>query len=182
MSPPPPPGAVQQARARDFVMTHTGFVSRVLWAAGVPRSAIDDAAQQVFMVALKQLDELRDERAFLYSVATRTAKATRRKEAKSELGSDPDAAAALSDGQPSPDELVNQKRARALLDEVLESMPEDIRTVFVLYEIESLTMAEIAEALETPPGTVASRLRRGREMFQAGAKRLRARDGFGGGS
>ncbi|HMR77072.1 MAG TPA: sigma-70 family RNA polymerase sigma factor [Polyangiaceae bacterium] len=176
---PPPPRAVEQARARAFVCAHTGFVSRVLWAAGVPRAAIDDAAQLVFLVALKQLGELRDERAFLYSVAVRTAKATKRHEAKSRLGSDPDAADTLSANQPGPDELVGQKRARELLDEIIDGMPEAIRTVFVLYELESMTMAEIATALGLAPGTVASRLRRGRELFQAGARRLQLREQAG---
>jgi RNA polymerase sigma-70 factor (ECF subfamily) len=37
---------------------------------------------------------------------------------------------------------------------------------FVLYEIEELTMAVIAEILEVPLGTVASRLRRARARFE----------------
>ncbi|MEZ4219331.1 MAG: sigma-70 family RNA polymerase sigma factor [Polyangiaceae bacterium] len=175
MPPPPSPARPDAARARAFVQTHAGFVSRVLWSAGVPRVAIDDAAQQVFMVALERLDELRDPRAFLYTVATRTAHATRRSEARVPLGSDPDAAAALSDDAPAPDDLLSRKRARDLLDSVLEQMPDGVRTVFVLFEIEGMTMAEIATALELAPGTVASRLRRGREIFQTEAKRVRAR-------
>jgi RNA polymerase sigma-70 factor (ECF subfamily) len=50
--------------------------------------------------------------------------------------------------------------------------------VFVLYELEGLSMAEIAGLLELPPGTVASRLRRAREEFHAQARRLR--EDFGG--
>ena len=36
-------------------------------------------------------------------------------------------------------------------------------------------MAEIAEMLALPPGTVASRLRRAREAFQDAARRVRAK-------
>jgi RNA polymerase sigma-70 factor (ECF subfamily) len=39
--------------------------------------------------------------------------------------------------------------------------------VFVLFELEEMTMAAIAETLQIPPGTVASRLRRARERFEA---------------
>jgi RNA polymerase sigma-70 factor (ECF subfamily) len=46
-------------------------------------------------------------------------------------------------------------------------MDLDLRTVFILYEVEEMTMAEIATVLQIPPGTVASRLRRAREDFLA---------------
>jgi RNA polymerase sigma-70 factor (ECF subfamily) len=56
---------------------------------------------------------------------------------------------------------------------VLEGLPEDLRTVFVLFEGEGLTTAEIASALGISMGTVASRLRRSREAFAARVERLR---------
>jgi RNA polymerase sigma-70 factor (ECF subfamily) len=37
----------------------------------------------------------------------------------------------------------------------------------VLYEFEEMNMSEIADVLEIPRGTVASRLRRAREEFRA---------------
>jgi len=68
---------------------------------------------------------------------------------------------------------IDDRRARALLDALLASMPLDLRTVFVLYELEELTMAEIARALDLPAGTVASRLRRAREAFEELSRRVR---------
>jgi RNA polymerase sigma-70 factor (ECF subfamily) len=59
-----------------------------------------------------------------------------------------------------------------MLDRVLADMDLDLRAVFVLYEIEEVTMAEIATVLQIPPGTVASRLRRAREDFLARVRRL----------
>ena len=44
-------------------------------------------------------------------------------------------------------------------------MPDDLRVVFVLYELEEMSTPEIAALLEIPPGTAASRLRRAREAF-----------------
>ena len=46
--------------------------------------------------------------------------------------------------------------------QVLEQLSLELRAVFVLYELEDFTMAEIARTLDVPTGTVASRLRRGR--------------------
>jgi RNA polymerase sigma-70 factor, ECF subfamily len=63
-----------------------------------------------------------------------------------------------------------------LLDAVLATLPPELRQVFVLFELEELTMREIAAALRLPAGTVASRLRRAREMFKAeAAKQLERR-------
>jgi RNA polymerase sigma-70 factor, ECF subfamily len=61
-----------------------------------------------------------------------------------------------------------------VLDQFLQSLPEELRVVFILFELEGLTMSAIAETLNLPAGTVASRLRRAREDFQAMAKRFQA--------
>jgi RNA polymerase sigma-70 factor (ECF subfamily) len=53
-------------------------------------------------------------------------------------------------------------------------MPLELRTVFVLFELEEMTASEIAQTLDIPPGTVASRLRRAREIFHEQSRRLRA--------
>jgi RNA polymerase sigma-70 factor (ECF subfamily) len=51
-------------------------------------------------------------------------------------------------------------------------MNTDLRTVFVLYEFEEMSMAEIAISLRIPQGTVASRLRRARADFRERVHRL----------
>ena len=56
-----------------------------------------------------------------------------------------------------PEALTDQKRMRQLLDGVLDKMDESLRVVFVLYEFEEMNMSEIADVLEIPRGTVASR-------------------------
>jgi RNA polymerase sigma-70 factor (ECF subfamily) len=61
-----------------------------------------------------------------------------------------------------------------MLDGVLEQMEPELRTVFVLYEFEDMSMAEIADTIAIPRGTVASRLRRAREDFR---ERVRALQG-----
>jgi RNA polymerase sigma-70 factor (ECF subfamily) len=70
---------------------------------------------------------------------------------------------------------MDRERARDLLDRVLDEMDLDLRVVFVLYELEEMTMADIASSLELAPGTVASRLRRARADFGERVARYRAR-------
>jgi RNA polymerase sigma-70 factor (ECF subfamily) len=64
-----------------------------------------------------------------------------------------------------------------VLDEILEAMPMDLRTVLVLFELEQMTKGEVAALLEIPVGTAVSRLRRAREEFKLAAKRRLAREG-----
>jgi hypothetical protein len=61
-------------------------------------------------------------------------------------------------------------------------MPLELRAVFVLYELEQLTLPEIAELAAIPLGTATSRLRRAREQFQAHIKRIEERRKFDEGS
>ena len=76
---------------------------------------------------------------------------------------------------------MEMKQARALLDEVLDAMEEDLRVVFVLFELEGVPTEEIAAMLGLAKGTVASRLRRAREEFHAIARRVQARARHAGG-
>jgi len=48
----------------------------------------------------------------------------------------------------------------------LGELPEQYREVVLLSDVEGLSYAEIAEMLEIPPGTVMSRLHRGRKALQ----------------
>jgi RNA polymerase sigma-70 factor (ECF subfamily) len=170
-----PEGGRQRLRA--LVDAHFDFIWRSLRRLGVPEEGLDDAAQQVFLVALRRIDEIAAgrERAFLFGTAMNVAGDARRALVRAREGKDERALEAAVDSAPTPDQVVVRKQARALLDEVLAAMDDDLRTVFVLFEIEGMTSPEIASLLGIAPGTAASRLRRGREQFRAIAKRVRAR-------
>ena len=62
-----------------------------------------------------------------------------------------------------------------LIDQILSGLGWELRTVFIMYEIEGMSSKEIAEVLGVSRGTVASRLRLGREAFQRNLQRHRAR-------
>jgi RNA polymerase sigma-70 factor, ECF subfamily len=168
----------RRARAQALVREHFGFVWRSLLRLGVPRADAEDALQQVFVVASGKLDDLSPgrERSFLFAVALRIASHAHRARQRRREVLDAEPTSHL-DPTPGADELLDQGRARAALDAILAAMPLELRTVFVLYELEETTMAEIAALLELPAGTVASRLRRAREHFQAAVRRLEARGG-----
>jgi RNA polymerase sigma-70 factor, ECF subfamily len=161
-------GTPGQKRLSALVASHSRAIWRALLRLGVPLDALDDATQEVFIVLARRLDgiELGSERAFLYGAALRVAANQRRARRTRREGTlDELPPAALVAGL-QPDDLLDQKRMRLLLDRVLEVMPDELREVFVLFELEQLTRTEIALVLGLKAGTVASRLRRAREMFE----------------
>ena len=173
-------GSDGPARLRSAIDAHYEFVARALRGLGVLEREVDDVAQEVFLVFTKRAPEVAvpAERSFLFQTALRIASRARRSLARRREVSD-GAAAEPIDPSPSPEDLSDQRRARELLDRVLDEMELDLRSVFVLFEIEELSTVEIAELLDVPTGTVASRLRRARDEFQAKVKRLAARRGGG---
>jgi RNA polymerase sigma-70 factor, ECF subfamily len=163
-------------RLSELVKKELAPLWRFLRRLGLTEAEADDGAQQVFIVVARRLDEIDEgrERAFVFSTALNVAAKLHRSRNRRREVSD-DELEERRDSLPGLDELIDRRRARALLDEILEAMAEDIRIVFVLYEIEELTMAEIATVLEVPPGTVASRLRRARTDFNARVARIEKR-------
>jgi len=67
---------------------------------------------------------------------------------------------------PAPDANVAREQLRALLERAVGALPENFRAVFVLREIEGLSVEETAEALAIPQATVKTRLLRARRRLQ----------------
>ncbi|HEX7670163.1 MAG TPA: sigma-70 family RNA polymerase sigma factor [Polyangiaceae bacterium] len=172
-------------RLRDLVDANFDFIWRSLRRLGVSAVDSDDGAQRVFVVASRRLEDIEvgRERAFLFSTASLVAREMRRASARRpETLHETADGHEIADSAPDPEQCADRKQARALLDGVLDALPMDARTVFVLFEMEELKVPEIAALLEVPVGTVASRLRRARELFRAGTARLKARAEFRGGT
>jgi RNA polymerase sigma-70 factor (ECF subfamily) len=153
-------------RVEHLVREHFAFVWRVARRLGLAPADADDAVQRVMLIASQRLDDIAagSERAFLFRTAAHvTSKAHRSRrrrpeDAREDCGEE-------ADPGPTPEDLVEQRRARAELDQILGSLPAELRAAFVLFEIEGLSQAEVAHALGIAQGTVASRLRRAREEF-----------------
>lgn len=167
-----PHAAAARERVNQMVRTHFGLVWRYLRRLGLSEADADDGAQQVFLTFARKLDAVAAdcERSFLLGVALRVASDARRAHQRRRL--EPERAlSTATDPRPDPEQALEQQQVCALLDTFLEQLDEAARAVFVLYEVEGLTMREIAEALELSPGTVASRLKRARARFEVVVER-----------
>ena len=160
---------------RSLFQVHYRSIWRLLRRLGVRQSQLDDAAQEVFWVAARRLNDIVPgrEHAFLYGVAIRVASNEIRRCAGAmplvPLGEFP----LLADDRPSAETQLAEHQARALLDHVLDRLPLDLRAVLVLRDVEGLEMKQIAEIEGIPLGTASSRLRRARDNFSEVARRLR---------
>jgi RNA polymerase sigma-70 factor (ECF subfamily) len=162
---------------RALFEAHYASIWRLLRRFGVPPAELDDTAQEVFWVAARRFSDIVPgrEHPFLYGVALRVASnVLRRRERAAPVAADWAAVEDLADARPSPEQALEERRARELMDWVLQRLPLELRTVFVLFELEGLAIRDIAELEEIPVGTASSRLRRAREEFSATSKRLRA--------
>jgi RNA polymerase sigma-70 factor (ECF subfamily) len=168
--------AAADRRLRGLIDAQYDFIWRSLRRLGVADGDVDDAAQQVFVIAARKLAAIRvdRERSFLFQTALRVAADCRRTcRRRREVAEDQlEHRDHWPDPAPAPDDMVDLRRARARLAEILEEMPLDVRAVFVLFELDEMTMAEISSLLDLPEGTVASRLRRARIQFREAAARI----------
>lgn len=82
---------------------------------------------------------------------------------------------------PGPFETLLQHQSRDALLQALDSLPEEFARVLALRDLEGLRYREIAELLDIPPGTVMSRLSRGRRLLAARLLAEERREDRGGG-
>lgn len=159
--------ATTAKRVRAAVDEHHALVYRVLRRLGVPARDAEDAQQQVFWVYARNLRRVEPgkDRAFLFGVAMRVAQSIRQHMARWTPASEEEVGLLVAPGDGADDRL-DDVRARARLDALLEAMPMELRVVLVLHDLEEWTMRDIAATLTIPPGTVASRLRRARERLE----------------
>jgi len=159
---------VDRVRLQRIFDAHHAAVWRALRRRGLTAEAAEDATQETFLLAAERLDDIRpeSEQSFLIATALRVAHSLGRKVVRWELDDD-------MDQRLSGTRDASETRADIqLCDLVLSKVDPELVEVFVLYEIEGLTSPEIAELLQIPLGSVASRLRRAREQFRIAAARV----------
>jgi RNA polymerase sigma-70 factor (ECF subfamily) len=154
---------------RTVYLDHADFVWRSLRRLGVREADVPDAVQEVFLVVHRRLAEFEGRArltTWLFRICLRVASDRQRlAHARREVLGDDSIEQIMDPAEDAPSQ-VERREGVALLDAALARMDLDQRAVFTLFELESLTGEEIAEALQIPLGTVYSRLRLGREAFR----------------
>lgn len=136
---------------------------------------VHDVAQEAFIKAYRALGNFRGDSAFytwLYRIAINTAKnhlvaRSRRPPATDVDMNDAEfytGSEVLKD-QDTPENLLFRDELQKVVNETIESLPEDLKTAVTLREFEGLSYEEIAIVMDCPMGTVRSRIFRAREAI-----------------
>jgi len=164
----------------ELYHANAAFVARFIASIGAPRSDIEDLVQEVFLVAHRR-GGYRAQGAkpttWLAAIAWRIVgthrRGLRRRDGLLTTGEGAEAhREAVADG--APDAFARQAAKEQLSDvqRALATLDPEQAAVFVLFEIEQHTCAEIAETLGLPVGTVHSRLHYARSAFNESFARI----------
>jgi RNA polymerase sigma-70 factor, ECF subfamily len=77
-----------------------------------------------------------------------------------------------------PDQMLLQASVSDDVQRALESLPDDFRTAVILCDMQGLSYKEIAEIMQTPVGTVMSRLFRGRKLLANALREFAVAEGY----
>jgi RNA polymerase sigma-70 factor, ECF subfamily len=122
----------------------------------------EDVAQEVFLRVMRyhyRMTFIRDERTFLARITRRIALDRRKREPEHVRMED------VSEPAAKGNDPVRQEEIQ-LMAALMQTLPDELRQVLELSQVEELTSEAISRILRIPPGTVRSRLSRAREMLR----------------
>lgn len=158
--------AAEQSDLSDFralYRGHHGFVWHALHRFGTDSAVLEDAVQDVFVVAYRRRSAFdgSSEKAWLYGIARRVASNYRRgdrRRAERQRSFRTSRSRGSSDGT---------REAIETLDRFVASLAEDDRELFILSELEGMTGPEIAQIRGRNVHTIYTRIRKLKMQFRA---------------
>jgi RNA polymerase sigma-70 factor (ECF subfamily) len=162
----------------EIVARYKDGVYNYIWRMISDRDDVDDLAQEVFVRAFGSIKKFRQEsnlRTWLYRIASNICIDKYRRSGpekalkvplEREMGDDSWEPIELPDSSFDPSRMFDQTELRKEIDNALLRLPEKLRSVIVLYDIEGMAYDEIAETLDCPLGTVKSRLFKARMQLR----------------
>jgi RNA polymerase sigma-70 factor (ECF subfamily) len=165
--------------AEELFRAHATFVASFVLRLGVPRDAIDDIVQEVFLTVHRRGGyEAGPARptTWLAEIALRVVSTYKRSERRRRTVPDEAALLAAISGERTSLEAAEQRAALTRVDQALASLDMDRRALFILYEIQGESCEVIAAGFAIPVGTVHSRLHAARRAFHEAYAQLERAD------
>jgi RNA polymerase sigma-70 factor, ECF subfamily len=163
---PAPTASEAEAEVEKLYREHHAFIWRNARRLGCADEWIDDAVQEVLLVAARRLHELTPEanvRGWLFAIVFRVVQRLQRDRARYRARISRFGVTQLDAQQPSHEDSAQAAR---FLRQLLAQLDDAKRVVLILVELEGMTSAEVAATLSIPHGTVDTRLRAARRRLQ----------------
>ena len=135
------------------------------------REDAEDLVQETYLKAFRfssSFERGTNLKAWLITILHNTWRNMRRHDRRDPIEVDSetvDRAAATAEHAETPEQILQRATLDADLKAALDVLPEAFRTAVWLRDVEELSYAEIARALDVPIGTVMSRISRGRRLL-----------------
>jgi len=180
-APGPSPMSSPAPTPRRLYDSHFAFVWRNLRRLGVPDPILEDAAQDVFLVVHRRWDSYdaswSSVETWLFGILLRVARnhrrTLRRRGALVALTASESPVGSPADAE-GPADMVARREAAAVLDRLLDALPDDKRAILVLVDVEQMAVPQAAEALGVNLNTAYWRLRSARKQFERALARVKA--------
>lgn len=163
-----PSTAMRTLSFPDVYKSEFAFVWRSAIRLGVKASAVDDVVQEVFLIVHRRLSEFEHRasiRTWVFAILRRVV-ADHRRTLRRKPSEATEASELQAIGDPGAGASMARFEASNLVNTLLEALDDEKREVFVLAELEELTLAEIAQITGVNSNTVSSRLRTARRIFE----------------
>lgn len=168
------PGDTRVEDWSTFYDQYVDFVWRSLRRLGVPFGLLDDATQEVFVIAFRREGEFERRsslKTWLFGIAWNRARELSRSARRHPEQALPEDLTLVVEA----DQETHAINAEALrfVYRVLDELSPERRAVLVMADVEEMTAPEIAEVLAIPINTVYSRIRLARRDFESAFRRCR---------
>ncbi len=165
--------AGDKAEFARFVETHSGPIYRLALKMLRNTQDAEDILQETFIKAFDHIEDFEGRSSlstWLYRIATNEALMFIRRQKDNTVSMDKPYQ--TDDGDEIPQQIIDwcclpekdlmSAESREILDQAVESLPESMRIVFLLRDVEGLSTRETAEILDLSESAVKTRLSRGR--------------------
>jgi RNA polymerase sigma-70 factor (ECF subfamily) len=171
-------GTRDREALRHLISTNNQRLFRTAWSILKDRNEAEEAVQATYLNAFAAIDNFEGRSSlstWLTRIAVNEALGRMRAQRRRRIQLESDGVAlietyrerlAQASAAPAPDASVAREQLRLLIERAVADLPDIFRSVFVLREVEGLSIEETAEALAIPTATVKTRLLRARRKLQ----------------
>ena len=155
-----------------LVLEYQGQIYNVCYRILGDPSAAEDMTQEAFVSAYKNIGRFKEGnfRAWLYRIASNACRdylrSPRIRKSQSLEAIEETSEYVLTSNLESPDSFAIRKELSGIIQEALLNLPEDQRLALILVDVQGMSYEETSNILDTPIGTVKSRLSRARESVR----------------